>query len=265
MEPIHLVAATNEKYAVHLGVMLASLMANKNSKRPIRIYILNENLSDRTKLNLKGIAEKKNAKVQFISIKNSVFDTFKVRGYIGKEMYYRISIPEVLDKNINKVLYLDCDIVVMEDITKLWKTKIDDYCAAAVGSVSKLNRAKSLSIPKSYGYFNSGVMLINLKKWREHRITPKVIDYIKNNREKLIDPDQDALNAVLYDKWLKLDPKWNFTTNRFNDPEKNIKPAIIHFTGKRKPWNFGHPMEKEYHHYRKTIKWVRKKADHGPA
>ncbi|MGG3558749.1 glycosyltransferase family 8 protein [Peribacillus frigoritolerans] len=252
MEVIHLAAATNDEYALYLGVMLESLLANKVSKNPLKIYILYENISKQNKFNLNEIVRKYNQDICFISMANSMYDGFKVTEYITKEMYYRISISDLLDPNINKVLYLDCDLVVKKDITKLWKTEMGDYFVAAVESASRNSRKEDLLIPDSYGYFNSGVLLINLAKWRQHNISNNVIDFIKNNPSKLIYPDQDALNAILYDKWLQLNPKWNYTSAHAKRLKKR-NPAIIHFTGKKKP--FGHLLEKEFFYYLNKITW----------
>lgn len=254
LDTIEIVTAINDNYAQHLGVMLKSLLENKISKNKINIYIITSSLSNQNRLNLSNVLADYHLVPIFIDIDESEYSTLKVFDYIGKEMYYRIAIPNLLDKKIEKVIYLDSDIVVKEDITLLWNINIEDYYLGAVEVEYLSGRKKHLSIPKSYSYFNSGVLIINLKKWREHNITNKIIQFVKRKSKSIRFPDQDGMNATLYDKWMKLDHKWNYTTYRHSQGLP-ITPAIIHFTGKEKPWNSNHPLKTEYFKYYSMINW----------
>ncbi|MED3667435.1 glycosyltransferase family 8 protein [Geobacillus kaustophilus] len=252
---IHLVTATNDAYALPLGVMLKSLFVNKTLEHPITIYILHGALSDKNKRNLEKVVRKYQQQPIFLPITDPIFSELRETHYITKEMYYRIAIPDLLDPEVKKALYLDCDLIVKEDISELWNTNIDDYFVAAVESICARGRKYELLIPDEYGYFNSGVLLINVEKWREHQIAAKVFEFIQTHPETLVHPDQDALNAILYNKWLPLDPKWNYTTGHATSLRLNTKPAIIHFTGKKKPWNASHPLAKQYFKYQKKVEW----------
>ena len=110
-------------------------------------------------------------------------------------------------------------------------------------------------------------MVIDVAKWNEQKITEKTIDYLKNNKDKIIYHDQDALNAVLYEKWQALHPRWNMQSSLVFDkhpaPSKAYdvlykagrkNPAVIHFTGHDKPWNTlkGHPYQELY------MEWLNK-------
>ncbi|MFC3886623.1 glycosyltransferase family 8 protein [Bacillus songklensis] len=97
-------------------------------------------------------------------------------------------------------------------------------------------------------------MLINLQKWRENDIPVQVIQYTKDNPAKIDYMDQDALNAILHDKWLELDPKWNYTTECMERLHID-NPAIIHFTSAKKPWNSEHPFKQEYLKYLNSSLW----------
>lgn len=252
---IHLVTATNDAYALPLGVMLTSLFANKTSDDLVTVYVLYETLSTQNKLNLVKVLKKYNQHPLFLPVNNLDFSNLKETHYITKEMYYRIAIPDLLGPEVKKALYLDSDLIVKEDIRKLWETDISDYFVAAVESIDAQGRKKDLWIPDNYRYFNSGVLLINVETWREHNISTKVFEFIQTHPEKLVHPDQDALNAVLYDKWLLLHPKWNYTTGHAK-LRLRTKPAIIHFTGQKKPWNASHPLGKHYLKYRKKVDWT---------
>lgn len=256
METIQIATTSNDKYAQHTAVMLTSLLLNKKSNNPINISILGT-LSDHNKDKLNKSLERFNIKIEFLDIPSMMFKNFKVTHHFKKESYYRLLIPNLLP-DVHKVIYLDGDIIVKDDITEIWNIDIENFFLAAVNQLHK-KRHKALSIPLELGYFNAGVMVLNLNKWRENNTSKIVIDYLKNNDNKILYLEQDALNAVLYGKWLPLDIRWNYTTYLF---ERNLKmksssvnPAIIHFTGPKKPWDKGHPFQYEYFNYKKLTTW----------
>ncbi|MBD0381573.1 glycosyltransferase family 8 protein [Paenibacillus sedimenti] len=254
-ETIHLVTATNDNYAKHLAVMLNSLLENTIDTSKINIFIIDGDISHDNKLKLSSSVKKFNLDVQFLSVDDSIFSGFKERFHISKEAYYRIVIPNLLDTDIRKAIYLDCDTIVKKDIRKLWNINIDNYFLAAVEkATSSKARKKLLHIPNEFNFFNSGVLLLNLYQWRRNNISKKVLQFIDKNSDILKSMDQEALNAILFDKWLKLDPKWNYTTDHLKKSPK-IKPAIIHFTRRNKPWNLGHPLQDEYFKYLNTTLW----------
>ncbi|MGG3888369.1 glycosyltransferase family 8 protein [Metabacillus fastidiosus] len=252
---MYIVTATNDNYAKHLGVMLHSLLENLKNKNNINIFIIDGNISNENKLKLEKVVGKFGLQAKFISIDTNLFNSFERKiKYISKETYYRIMIPDLLSSDITKALYLDCDMIIQEDISKLWNIDINDYFLAAVDEGIKKRRRKSLSKLEGFGYFNAGLLLINLQKWRENNISTKVIRFIENNHEIIKFMDQDALNFILYDKWLKLNPKWNYTSSH----QKRIKiddPVIIHFTGRKKPWKSEHPYKQEYLKYLTSSLW----------
>ncbi|SDM83943.1 Lipopolysaccharide biosynthesis protein, LPS:glycosyltransferase [Fictibacillus solisalsi] len=250
MEEIHIVVATNNRYAKPLAVMLNSLFKNKISKNTISIYILYSRLSKKNEYKLSEIANKFNFKVQFLRLEKSLYSNYPLIDYLTAEAYYRIFIPDLLEKKIKKAIYLDCDIIIKEDLSKLWEIDIENYFLAAVRDDLAKYRYTDLSIPVGC-YFNSGVLLINLQKWRENHISDKVIKFIRKNPDKILWADQDALNAILYDKWLMLDPKWNYQANSL----QLMEPSIIHYVGFNKPWKKNHPFRNEYHKYSATTPW----------
>jgi lipopolysaccharide biosynthesis glycosyltransferase len=256
MSSIHIVTATNDKFAKPLGVMIHSLLSNTRSANKIEIYVIESELSPANKERLKKVVVNAGAGVKFLTIPKSSFGGLKTRPNLPQETYYRLAIPKLLDKKISKALYLDSDIIVKKDITELWKINLDDYYIAAVKRPNIPDRVyKRLGIPKKSGYFNAGVLLMNLKKWKKDKISEKILKFAK--KKSLIKfPSQDPMNAVLRGKWLKVSPKWNYITT-YARKNPNINPYIIHFTGpKKKPWENGkHVFRDEYLKYVKTLKW----------
>jgi len=261
-QTIYIATATNNKYAEHLAVMLNSLLENKASKNPIKIYVIGSDISEQNQSLLAKTVGKFKAKIRFKPIDPTLYEDFMklvsragAQKHLTKETYYRIAIPDLFKEKVHKVIYLDSDMIVKEDITQLWNLNIDQYFLGAIeDSFVKDSRNKVLDLPRESKYFNAGVLLINLKKWREERVKNKIIDFIKNNSSKIKFCSQDPLNAIFHDKWLPIDLKWNFQTYHLTYPNlKNINPAIIHYTGRKKPWKTEHLLKDEYFKYRKNV------------
>jgi lipopolysaccharide biosynthesis glycosyltransferase len=251
LEEIHIVTAVNDGFARHMGVMLFSLLENKKSDHPLVIHVLDGGLKNINKQKLKRLVIPYQAEIRFISVEESIFENCLIYGHVSKETYYRIQIPLLLDQKITKALYLDSDMIIHDDITRLWETDIESAYLAAIEDPSGHYRVEALSITDN-SYFNAGVLLINLKKWRDHAISQQVIDFIRENPQKIHWWDQDGLNALLFDKWIKLDMKWNY------QPFSRIpleNPSIVHFTSPIKPWNGDPPLKDYYFHYARKMKW----------
>jgi lipopolysaccharide biosynthesis glycosyltransferase len=156
--------------------------------------------------------------------------------------YYRLLIAQILPKNIDKILYLDSDTVIINSIQDLYDLEINQSYLAALGSKTAVGQSRRLQL-KSQGYFNTGVMLINLKRWRENNIGECALKFAKHNPSMMKWWDQDALNKIIDGEFYTLDKKWNYTIdlsvppkNNSNINNTNINPVIIHFVGALKPW-----------------------------
>ncbi|MFD0696377.1 glycosyltransferase [Paenibacillus sp. GCM10027628] len=253
-QTIHVVMATNDNYAKHLAVMLNSLLENKVSKNPIQIYVIGSDISATNKSLLDKTAGKFNLKIKYKEIDPAAYKDFATYKYVTKETYYRLSIPDLLHEKVHKAIYLDSDIIVKEDITKLWNINMDGYFLGAVEDcLIKDARNSDLYMPRKSKYFNAGVLVLNLKKWRAEKIKNKIFEFIKTKSSRIKYCDQDALNAILHDKWRQLDPKWNFQSQYLSYPDLKIKPAVIHYTGRNKPWDSEHPLKEEYFKYKKNM------------
>lgn len=268
---MNIVCATDNNYIQHCGVMLTSLFEN-NRLDNIHIYLLTEGLSDKNKLSLKQIIESYDGyfhycKIDSLLIKNC---PIKETDHLSLATYYRLLIPWILPESEFKTIYLDCDIVVESSLIELWQTDISDYAIAGVDELGThcSDVFERLKINSNYGYFNAGVLLINIAYWRKHEITDKCFEYMKEHRIRIIAHDQDILNALLYDKCLHLDCRWNMEEAFYHvnvvDSNKQIlnlstlsNPSIIHYTWKPKPWEpeCNHPFKKNYYKYLRLTEW----------
>lgn len=254
--------ATNDQYAKHLGVMLTSLLVNTKNRDLIKIFVIDGDISATNKSKLNKVVGRFMKKITFLTPNKEIFRTLPTNstiGYITKETYFRVGLSKLLDKSIKKVLFLDCDLIVKEDISELWNTNIKKHVLAAVDesclfySHNKERLKKELGLPKDSPYFNAGVMLLNIKKWRKTKTSKRIANYLQAH-PKLKYMDQDALNAVLHKEWLRLDYKWNYTTFHWAALPL-VQPAIIHFSGRKKPWNSTIRYKEEYFKYLKSSMW----------
>ena len=209
-----IVCATDNNFVQHCCIMLVSLLKNNNN---VVIYILQEDLDEKNINIISSEVKNQNGIVHFCNIDRLVIDNLpmpkKVNlSHISRATYYRLLMPDLLPSDLEKVIYLDCDIIVNQSIYDLWNTDISNVAIAAVPQIGSGYEAERLGYPLGYGYFNAGVTIVNLKYWREHRIALKLINYLSDNCNTIIYHDQDALNAILYDQCFHLLPKWNLTS-----------------------------------------------------
>ena len=158
--------------------------------------------------------------------------------HISIAMYYRYSLAELLP-NLDKVIYLDSDLNVLTSLKALFNTDIADSYFGGVEDIFVQKNTERLGINK---YCNSGVILINLKKWRDENIQEKLYKFTIENKDRLVYPDQDVLNTVLQEGIKYIDKKWNAQVGEykvcydtgFNELGKEA--YIIHHIGQDKPW-----------------------------
>jgi lipopolysaccharide biosynthesis glycosyltransferase len=267
-ETIHIACALDDNFLMTTGVMLVSLFET-NKANKIHIHIFSANLNEENVNHLKAITERYGGDFEFYHLASSIFENFNFNERISLASYYRILIPEIINKNINKILYLDGDMIVNGDLLPLWETDLNDYVIGASDDIVAIDVKEfyRLEIPKEFGYFNAGMVLINTEKWRNDNTTQKVLTFLTENKEIIKFHDQDGLNKILFDKVKKLPVKWNqqvgiycckpnFIRSVFPgmDLEKTTKnPVIVHFNGKEKPWNYVslHPFTKMFKYYLK--------------
>ena len=261
---MEIVICPDHNYIMPYGIMLKSLVSTNHY--PINCHaIIDNSVTEDDKRMLQSIFELGENKIYFYS--DSVFSDYKYpilpHSRFTKNTFYRLYIASLLPSNINKVLYIDGDIIIRKDITSLWNTNLEGYAAACVTDqrfdIQNFNR---LGYSCNDGYYNAGVMLINLEYWRKEGVESQFNDFMFSNPEKIHIVDQDVSNFVLRKKILFLNLKYNVQEEFFwkreysymdlyrygEEIEEAIRdPYIVHYTGAFKPWHKGcrHPL-KEY-------------------
>lgn len=258
---IPIIVTTDEKYTQHLCVMLASLFEN-NKDVKYHIFIFSDGLAKASQKKILDFTLRYGNNLDFILISTNDIKHFKVHAHVSLATYFRILAFDLVPEHISKALYLDLDLLVLQKLDNLWNTDLGNKLLGVVphsGDMSKFNT--TLDIPHNFSYFNAGVLLVNIKLWKEKSMTQKLIDYINNNLDKIHYWDQDALNAVCYEHCFYLEKKWNMQASFFTENKKNKilyqNTAILHFTGMSKPWEYinKHPYKKLYYKYLKLTPW----------
>jgi lipopolysaccharide biosynthesis glycosyltransferase len=263
---IPIVLAVDDNYAMQLAVVIRSMLENFKSDRQLIIYVMDGGIKDINKrLIIKSLnSHHDRIKIEWLEVSdNLATKNFKISGHVSIATYFRLLIPDLLPQRYEKVIYLDSDIIVNYDISQLWDIDIGEKYLLAVQDLGILNVSspnglidyQNLGISPDAKYFNAGVLVINLKKWRSEGIAEKIVDYLENNHDFVRFWDQDGLNAILVGHWGELDPRWNQTPSihkyssweesPFSEAAYNHlihDPYIIHFAQAAKPWN-----SREYH------------------
>ncbi|MBV8361747.1 MAG: glycosyltransferase family 8 protein [Deltaproteobacteria bacterium] len=269
---MEILCACDKVYVAHTATMLCSLLEHNPGSR-IHMFHGADLSSELNTLTL--FLSSYHSNILLYDLSDTCFTELPTNEYFSTTIYYRLLAPYILPKNINKILYLDSDLVVRRPLRELWKIDLDNYALAAVED-AKWNPKKqafisvfSMELAPGIKYFNSGVMLINLSYWKLNAVSERAIAFVKKHRERLNFWDQDALNAVLDGRWISLPAVWNAHHQHVAGVSRVADPAIVHYCGDIKPWHWRwhevqHPYKYEYHRYRKRTPWRRYRLEGRP-
>lgn len=240
--------ATDDNYARFLNVTLESLIENASNDYNYDIYVMNDGLSMSSRRSIKRF-EEEGFKIHFVNV-DSKLQALKlklnIRDYYTMTTYYRLLLPE-LYPNLKKVLYLDCDIVLKDDVSKLFNVDISEHLVGAIRDQSvPLFKEFSEYVELALGirredYFNAGVLLMNLKKMRKERFLKRCMDLITNFEFKVAQ-DQDILNVITNGKVKYIPGVWNTMPLG----ERMEHPSLIHYNLIFKPWKQDDVMYEEF-------------------
>jgi lipopolysaccharide biosynthesis glycosyltransferase len=265
---MHLLMCCNELYLQHLFVVLTSI-----AEQPTRYryeVVIATGAADSPRLDALAatvLAPYPHMRVGFRTFIPDASLVLPTRAHYTADIFTRLWVADFFDATVERVLYLDSDMVVLGSLDPLWETGLDGRVIGAV-SIPGSTRCALLGVPEAAGYFNSGVLLIDLAKWRASGAFDRLIAYIQSHHDILIDPDQDALNAVLHDDRAPLGYEWN-VISPFYFPHHDLglsaaevarvraQARIVHFNGASKPWSYfsRHPQRDAYFRALKLTPW----------
>ena len=247
-EKINILVTLDKNYVPRLNVMLTSLLAS-NPECSFDVYLLHSSMKEEnvrsTRALLKGSGE-----LILIQVDDSELKHAPTTSRYPTEIYYRIFAARYLPETVDRVLYLDPDLIVNGSVWKLYNLPLDGRYYAAASHNGKLLRAVNgirLDMGETSPYINSGVMLMNLELLRKEQDYRDVFSFIEKRKSALILPDQDIISSLYGEKILALDPfRYNMTELLLLSPtavERRIdldwvrkNSVIIHYCGRNKPW-----------------------------
>lgn len=242
---------------------MISLYENSQDINSI-VYILDSGIEKENKRKIESISHKYSRKIVWLTARN-ICEELSInvtadRGSLSQ--YARLFVSRDLPENLDRVLYLDCDIIIKKSIKELWELDLHGKTIAALMDAFSKYYRKNIDLEENDIMFNSGVMLIDLEKWKEQRVEKKLLDFISKKKGHIQQGDQGALNAVLSHDVYCFEPRFNAVTIFFDFTykemllyrkppsfygEQSVKravndPTIIHFTTSflsKRPWMIG--------------------------
>jgi len=248
-----------------LAVLIKSIEINHLSNGIIHIHIVDDGIHATNKLKIVNSIDQKNIKITWLPIKEVIPKGVALpldASSFPLNVYVRLFIPYFVPKTYSRAIYLDVDMVVKKDISLLWNTAINGKIIAGVvdrlnivgGAWGGITNYLELGLAPDTKYFNSGLLIMDLEKWRKTELSLEILACISKHQQFANFPDQYGLNVIFANQWFELDQRWNTyaTSNEEN-------PYIIHFIG-RKPiyssYENNEDYKNEFFHYFNLTKWA---------
>lgn len=272
----------NDKFAPQVGAAITSICENNKEVKDINFYLITLNFKKSSISMMKKLVKKYNRSIYFYELDNIEkyfsFD-FDTLGW-NKVIVARLLVDKILPSDIKRILYLDGDTIVRGNLEGLYNTDMGSkLIGMSIEPTIDKKRIASLNLGDK-PYCNSGVLLIDLEKWRSKKSGEKIIDYYREKKGKLFAADQDAINGALKNDIYVISPRYNYY-NIFDQysyrffvkimkpidyskyvsasdmKEAKSNPVIVHYLGEERPWRewSTHKYKKDYKHYLSLTPW----------
>ena len=270
---MNILFSSDDNYARHMGVAIYSILLHNADVEMIRFFVIDNRISQPNIEKLKSVVHGfKNADISFFP-----FDKYENQLHlnltwpISLSSYARLFIGEVLPEEIDRVIYMDCDIVVDGSLKELWDEDLKDNCLGAIQDIVPYKTKTAVGLLPNQPYFNAGVLLIDMTRWRKRFIGKQCLSFIESHEGRISHHDQGVLNGILCEQCKRLTLKYNVMTIHFILPQYKItrlfkdeavfydaveieeavnNPFILHFTPSltNRPWerNCCHPLRYKY-------------------
>ncbi|MGO5543210.1 glycosyltransferase family 8 protein [Blautia sp. HCP3S3_H10_1] len=277
---MNIVYIATDSYISLLGISINSILMNRKNGEKVNLYICSPDLTSEHKTQLSDLVTVCGGNIHYIDISDYAehfhfqFDTSGFHPIVLARLFLTSYLPE----DVDKVLYLDCDVIVNGNIWELEKVNLQDKAFGAVPELCMPKKQKAeIGLGEKDTYFNCGVMLINLDYWREKRLSESFLEYFIKQNGMLLYNDQDILNHCCKDRIQKLSHTYNYNPALYYFPRYFIrsyqpeyycasakeyedirqKPVLIHFMGEERPWVHGNysPYRTVYEKYKLNSPW----------
>ena len=279
----HVVYASDDAFAWILGVSLVSLYENSRDMKEINVYILDGGIKEENRKKLEKISHNYSRSLPIWIESKDISRELSMKVTMDRgsmSQYARLFLSDSLPSDLSRVLYLDCDTIFLQSVRELWNLDLHGKTIGALmDAFSKYYRANIDLGPEDI-MFNSGVMLVDLKKWKEKNVEERLMKFIRMKKGKIQQGDQGALNAILSHDTYCFEPRFNSVTIFYDFSYKEMliyrkppvfyseqqvkeaveNPVIVHFTTSflsRRPWVKGcaHRYVGEWMRYKELGPW----------
>lgn len=231
----------DNNYAEYVTVSIASILKNANKNDNLTFYVISNDITEDRMEKIQKLKYIKDFNVNFISPKEEIFNDFKnikTTEYLPLASFFRLKIASLI-QNEDKIIYLDPDTIIEKSLNDFFNTDITDCFCAGIPDIGYKKHGKRLGFSPNNKYINSGVLLINLKKWRDDNAEEKFSNNAKQYSSSFILGDQDIINKSFENQILIVNNKWNVQVINFcSRSDYSQKFNILHYTGRQKPWKF---------------------------
>lgn len=279
---LNIVFASDDNYVSLLMIAAISLLENNVKDFDlINIYILDDGISKSSKQKINSLTDKYSCKINFIKTKDlnslniNIVDLEKKYTGVSLTTYARLFLSSLLPDDLNKVIYLDCDAIIMDSFKDLWGMDITDYYCAGVLDTMNETIKGLYGFNESDEYINAGFLFVNLEKWRNDNVEQLFIKFLYEHQNEFYYHDQGVINNVFKNRIKIVEPKYNlqfgfqyydydlarkfrgirteYYTKKIVD-ESRDNPVFLHFCGHEfdNPWrNKDHKYNAEFIKYAK--------------
>jgi len=243
---IHIALGVDANYIKYAGVLMTNLV-HQHIGQQLCLHLAIDKLTEEEKERLTQFGQLYQNVRLCVYLADNIMGELqlpadKVPSRLNLSVFLRVLLPKYLPKNIDKVIYMDVDMLCRGPLTELWSTDLGKHVLAAVPYPEDSGREQlaRLGLTKE-AYFNAGLMLINLKQWRKLKLTDKVCEFFNQNVERCLLLEQDALNSLLHDRVLLLPPRYNrqLESNNAESCSYDQSDVVLHFVNESKPWTKG--------------------------
>jgi lipopolysaccharide biosynthesis glycosyltransferase len=261
-DAVAIVCSADAGYLLPLTVMLVSVRAHLPARRHLDIHIIDEGIPEPEKARLARSLDVETVTMSWHTPDRSRLVGVPLWGRLPVCVYNKLLVPDVVPEEVPTVLWLDCDTLVLGDISPLSDEgtggntvrAVQDSVVPLVSSDMGVARYRELGLRADAKYFNCGVMLMNMARWRQQRVSERALGYLKTYARDVAFLEQEGINAVLSDHWGPLDPQWNWSVSvggGFRQRSIDAHVKIAHFSGNLKPWKHdgGNPYYALYYEY----------------
>lgn len=238
-----LVFSIDNQYVMPFEVLFDSLVRTNSIPTNTPIFVLHgQSLSAASQSRLKAFANARQFDLQFVEVRENLLANTQVAAgdHVSVATYFRLFLADLLPPSVDEALYLDADLLVLQSIRPLFERPL----TSAIAAVDHFSPAMSLELWGESGgdYFQAGVLLINLRHWRQEGLQNVFMEVLQYQKHRIHYWDQCVLNLSLANQWERLPIYFNVCHGMLPllDADAREKICIVHYDGKGKPWGIGY-------------------------